>query len=121
MAVAWSFGSKIETEAGRSLDLGGERSLFGEEQIFEKRFADTLEVIHMAVSLKRHGALIMKPSEEIVHVRLVFEHHEGNNVAVGRGITRYIEEAREIFYIAKMIGRALLLGKGVLSDKVAAM
>ena len=102
-------------------DGGGKGNFLGEEEVADDAFDFALEVVEVAVLLEGDGGLVVQAGEEIVHVVLMLEDEEGDDVAGGCGIFLGVEEAAEVGEVAEVVGVLFLPGEGGLADEVAAV
>ncbi len=112
---------EVLRETGGAPDLGFERRLLGEEQVFQEALGHALEVADVLVAGERHLGLVVQPREEVVHVRLVLQHHERDDVAVRRGEAVEIHELLERGEVAEVVGLFLRFREGGFAEEIAAM
>jgi len=99
VGVFGAAGGEVGRKTAGDFDGVGERGFVAKKQVFHQRLAGAFDAAVGAVGARIEGAaqgfvhdplvaqghfgLIIGPRDEVVHLGLMLEHHEGDDVAVG--------------------------------------
>ena len=119
--VARAGGGEVADELGAALDGCGERGFLGEKEAAEEGVGLRLEVADVAVHGGHLLGLEVQPRDVIVHVRLMLEDHEGDDVAAGRERFRRIEKRAEVGEVAAPAGLGGVAREVGVADEIAPM